>query len=160
VSIHEFPFYPGTGWVTEVGEGVGRGATVNIPLPGGTSASSYLAAFSRLVMPVLTEFRPDWVLVSNGYDAHVRDPLGGLNLESDHYGWMANALVSVVPSNRIIAFLEGGYDLDALGEASVATLDGLTGRIADPVWPTEVQGSAAKVVDLAVEEIGRHWKIR
>jgi acetoin utilization deacetylase AcuC-like enzyme len=160
VSLHEFPFYPGTGWVTEVGEGVGRGATVNIPLPGGTSASSYLAAFSRIVTPVLAEFRPDWILVSNGYDAHVRDPLGGLNLESDHYGWMANALVSVVPSNRVIAFLEGGYDLDALGEASVATLDGLTGRITDPVWPTEVQGSAAKVVDLAVEEIGRHWKIR
>ena len=60
----------------------------------------------------------------------------------------------------LIAFLEGGYDLGALGEASVATIDGLTGRIADPVWPTEVQGSAAKVVDLAVEEIGRHSKIR
>jgi acetoin utilization deacetylase AcuC-like enzyme len=160
VSLHEFPFYPGTGWVTEVGEGVGRGATVNIPLPGGTSASSYLAAFSRLVMPVLTEFRPDWVLVSNGYDAHVRDPLGGLNLESDHYGWMARSLVSVVPSNRVIAFLEGGYDLDALGESSVATLDGLTGRIAEPAWPTEVEGSAARVVDLAAEEIGRYWKIR
>lgn len=160
VSLHEFPFYPGTGWVTEVGEGAGRGATVNIPLPGGTSASSYLAAFHRLAMPVLAEFRPDWILVSNGYDAHVRDPLGGLNLESDHYGWMAKALVSLVPSDRVIAFLEGGYDLDALGESSVATLDGLTGVIDDPDWPTEVEGSAGRVVDLAAEEIGRHWKIR
>jgi acetoin utilization deacetylase AcuC-like enzyme len=160
VSLHEFPFYPGTGWVTEVGEGAGRGATVNIPLPGGTSAASYLAAFNRLALPVLTEFDPDWILVSNGYDAHVRDPLGGLNLESAHYGWMASALVSVVPSNRVIAFLEGGYYLGALAEASVATLDGLTGSIADPIWPTEVQGSAAKVVDLAADEIGRYWKIR
>lgn len=160
ISLHEFPFYPGTGWVSEVGEGSGRGTTVNIPLPGGTTATSYLAAFDRLVRPVLGEFQPDWILVSSGFDAHVRDPLGGLNLESMHYGWMAKALLSVVPGDRVIAFLEGGYDLEALGEASVATLDGLTGSIADPVWPTEVRGAARRVVDLASDEIGRHWKIR
>jgi acetoin utilization deacetylase AcuC-like enzyme len=160
VSLHEFPFYPGTGWVDEVGEGKATGMTVNIPLPGGTTAQSYLAAFDRLVMPVLAEFQPDWILVSSGYDAHVLDPLGGLNLESIHYGWMARALLSIVPGDRIIAFLEGGYDLDALGGASVATLDGLTGKIADPVWPTEVRGAARKIVDLATVEISRHWKIR
>jgi acetoin utilization deacetylase AcuC-like enzyme len=159
VSLHEFPFYPGTGWVTEVGEGEGRGTTINIPLPGGTPSSSYLAAFHRLAMPVIGEFRPDWILVSSGYDAHERDPLGGLNLESEHYGWMAKALLSAVPANRIIAFLEGGYDLDALGEASVATLDGLTGKIADPQWPTEVVGPARRVVELASAEIRQHWKI-
>jgi 4'-phosphopantetheinyl transferase EntD len=73
---------------------------------------------------------------------------------------MAKALLSVVPDNRVIAFLEGGYDLIALGEASVATLDGLTGGIADPVWPTEVSGSAERLVDLASDEIARYWKIR
>ena len=111
-------------------------------------------------MPVVAEFQPDWILVSSGFDAHVRDPLGGLNLESLHYGWMAKALLSVVPGDRIVAFLEGGYDLNALGEASVATLDGLTGKIADPVWPTEVHGSAKRVVALASDEISKHWKIR
>ena len=160
VSLHEYPFYPGTGWLDEVGEGAGRGTTVNIPLPGGTSASSYLAAFWKLVMPVLREFQPDWILVSNGYDAHVRDPLGGLNLESDHYGWMAGALLSVVPRNRVITFLEGGYDLRALGESSVATIDGLAGRFPDPLWPIDVQGQAKKLFVLAEEEIDRHWKIR
>jgi acetoin utilization deacetylase AcuC-like enzyme len=160
VSLHEFPFYPGTGWVDEVGEGKAKGMTVNIPLPGGTTAPSYLAAFDRLAMPVVAEFQPDWILVSSGFDAHIRDPLGGLSLESLHYGWMAKALLSVVPGDRIIAFLEGGYDLVALREASVATLDGLTGEIADPVWPTDVHGSAKPVVDLASDAIERHWKIR
>jgi acetoin utilization deacetylase AcuC-like enzyme len=160
VSLHEFPFYPGTGWVTEMGEGSGEGTTVNIPLPGGTTASSYLAAFDRLVMPVLEQFQPGWILVSSGYDAHVRDPLGGLNLESVHYGWMARALVNVVPSNRVIAFLEGGYDLKALGEGSVATIDGLIGGIEEPIWPSDVSGAASRVIDLATAQIGRHWKIR
>ncbi len=160
VSLHQFPFYPGTGWVSEVGEGRARGLTVNVPLPAGTTASSYLAAFDRLAIPVVKEFQPDWILVSSGYDAHVHDPLGGLSLESAHYGWMAHALASIVPGNRIVAFLEGGYDLEVLGEAAVSTIEGLTGRIEDPVWPTEVTGSAKRVVDLAAEAIGRHWKIR
>jgi acetoin utilization deacetylase AcuC-like enzyme len=159
VSIHEFPFYPGTGWVTETGQGAGTGTTVNIPLPGGTSAASYLAAFDQLAMPVLGEFHPDWILISNGYDAHTRDPLGGLHLESRDYGSMAAALLSVVPRNRIIAFLEGGYDLEALRQGSLATLDGLTGEIAQPVWPTEIVGPARRTVELASAEIGRHWKI-
>jgi acetoin utilization deacetylase AcuC-like enzyme len=160
VSIHEFPFYPGTGWIDESGTGQGTGMTVNVPLPGGTSAASYLAAFERIVAPIVEQFSPDWILISNGYDAHRRDPIGGMLLESKHYGWLAAWVASQVPTSRVIAFLEGGYDLSALRASSTATVDGLTGRIGGIEWPKEVTGSAGRVVDLAIESLSRYWELR
>jgi acetoin utilization deacetylase AcuC-like enzyme len=160
VSIHEFPFYPGTGWIEERGTGHGIGTTVNVPLPGGTSAESYLAAFGRIVVPVVEQFSPDWILISNGYDAHRLDPIGGMLLESKHYGWLAAWVASLVPTSRVIAFLEGGYALDALTASATATADGLTGRIGGIKWPKEVAGSAGRVVDLAIESLSRYWELR
>ncbi|KAA3636548.1 MAG: histone deacetylase [Armatimonadetes bacterium] len=159
VSLHEFPFYPGTGWVDEVGTGAGRGMTVNIPIPAATSADSYLAAFDQIAMPPIRQFDPSWILISSGFDAHVRDPLGGLKLESIHYGWMASALASVVPPNRIVSFLEGGYDLSALGTGAVATLDGVTGGTDPVVWPSDISGSAARTVDMARESTAIYWDL-
>ncbi|MEZ5175060.1 MAG: histone deacetylase [Acidimicrobiia bacterium] len=159
VSLHAFPFYPGTGWVDEIGEGSARGMTVNIPIPARTDAMSYLAAFDQLAMPPLRQFDPDWILVSSGYDAHIDDPLGELNLASPHYGWMAAALASVVPENRIVLFLEGGYDLAALGSGAVATLDGVSGRGPREPWPTEIVGSAAKTTDIARTVLADHWDL-
>jgi len=160
VSVHEFPFYPGTGWIDEIGTGPGAGATVNVPLPGGASAESYLAAFGRVVVPVVEQFRPDWILVSNGYDAHRLDPLGGMRLESEHYGWLSSWVASQVSASRVIAFLEGGYDLEALRTASTATVDGLAGLEGDVQWPVEMVGSAARVVDLAVGSLSEYWELR
>lgn len=159
LSLHEFPFYPGTGWVTEVGSAAGAGTSVNIPLPSGTAEPSYMAAFGRMVLPIVKQFDPDWVLISAGYDAHKSDPLGGLRLEDASYGVMAGHLASLVPANRTVAFLEGGYDLDALTEGTRATVEGaLSGGT--PVLPTEIVGSAARVVDLAVEAASTHWELR
>ncbi|MCZ7534412.1 MAG: histone deacetylase [Acidimicrobiia bacterium] len=159
VSLHEFPFFPGTGWVDEVGTGPGRGMTVNVPIPAATSAASFLAAFHQLAMPPIRQFAPSWILISSGYDAHVRDPLGELNLESVHYGWMASALASVVPQNRIVAFLEGGYDLSALGTSAIATLTGLIEGAEPTVWPSDITGSAAKTVGMAREAISTYWDL-
>ncbi len=159
VSLHEFPFYPGTGWLTETGVGQGEGTTVNVPLPGGTSSADYRAAFARVVVPVVRQFAPDWILVSAGYDAHVRDPLGGLCLESSDYRAMAGALAKIVPSQRIVAFLEGGYDLDALATASQATVEGLLGGGQEARWPSVIDGSAGRIADLVVERVGRYWDL-
>ncbi len=159
VSLHEFPFYPGTGWLTETGVGQGEGTTVNIPLPGGTSSADYLAAFARIVVPVVQQFAPDWILVSAGYDAHVLDPLGGLRLESDDYRAMAGALAEIVSPQRIVAFLEGGYDLDALATASQATVEGALGGGQEAQWPSVIDGSAGRIVDLVVERVGRYWDL-
>lgn len=159
VSIHEFPFYPGTGWVTETGGGPGEGTTVNIAVPSGTSSTSYLAAFSRIAIPIVSEFAPDWLLVSAGYDAHRLDPLGGLLLETNDYAAMAAALASVVRPSRTIAFLEGGYDLQAMAASASATVAGTLGLTDAPPLPSVISGSAARVVQLAVETLARYWEV-
>jgi len=159
VSVHEFPFYPGTGWIDEIGAGPGTGMTVNVPLPGGTPAVGYLNAFGRIVVPVVEQFSPDWILVSNGYDAHRLDPIGGMLLESEHYGWLSRWVVTQVPRARTIAFLEGGYDLDALRTSSAASVIGLSGIGQLPTWPDAVPGSASRVVELVVDGLSSTWKL-
>ncbi|MEM9074138.1 MAG: histone deacetylase [Myxococcota bacterium] len=112
VSLHQFPHYPGTGSVHERGEGGGRGATVNIPLPSGVGPEVFGEAFRRIVLPTLDLFDPELVLVSAGFDAHSRDPLAGLELDDASYGAFTTALCDRYP--RIGLVLEGGYDLIAL----------------------------------------------
>jgi len=158
-SIHEFPFYPGTGWVAEAGAEGGEGTTVNVALPSGTSSNDFLAAFARVVLPVVEQFSPDWILVSAGYDAHIRDPLGDLGVETQAYGTMAGALAGIVPANRIISFLEGGYDLTALATAPVATVQGFLAPERDIAWPEMSNGSAGRLVDLTVEVASQYWDL-
>jgi acetoin utilization deacetylase AcuC-like enzyme len=164
VSLHEFPFYPGTGWVTEIGTGAGEGASVNIALPSGTSSPSFLGAFGRLVLPIVEQHAPDWILISAGFDAHRNDPLGGLMLETEAYGHMAGALARIVGPSRTIGFLEGGYDLDAVADGARATVEGmLAGPTAsfDGVFAENViTGSAERLVDLAANELSPHWEVR
>jgi len=160
VSLHESPFYPGTGWVEDQGTRSGMGTTVNIPLPSGTSADSYRVAFGRIVVPVVEQFEPDWILISNGYDAHAADPLGGMMLRSVDYREMASWAVGLVPKARVIALLEGGYNLDALTDASSETVDGLGGPLSSPSWPTTATGAAAEAIDRATEGLARHWELR
>ncbi|MDJ0791091.1 MAG: histone deacetylase [Acidimicrobiia bacterium] len=159
VSLHEFPFYPGTGWLAETGDGPGAGMNVNVPLPAGTSPDSYLGAFHRIVTPIIEQFEPDWMLISSGFDAHVDDPLGGLRLEVRHYAVMARALAELVPANRTVAFLEGGYDLDAVAEGSRAVVEGSLGYWGDGALPTEVRGSAARIVELTIEALAPQWEL-
>lgn len=163
VSLHEFPFYPGTGWITETGTGPGEGTSVNIALPSGTSAPSYAAAFSRLVVPIVTEHAPDWILISAGFDAHRDDPLGGLMVESSDYADMTRSLAPIVPPGRMIAFLEGGYDLDAVSAGSKATGEAMLNKGALSQMGTSTDrgdgGSAEKLVQLAVDELSPYWEV-
>ncbi len=120
ISLHQFPFYPGTGALSERGTGEGFGSTVNLPLPAGAGDSEYLATFDAVVVPILREFRPDVLLVSAGFDAHERDPLASMQLTSSAFGGFAARLRAVAEEacgGRLILALEGGYDLAALGEA-------------------------------------------
>ena len=130
VSLHQHRLYPGTGWVDQTGIGSGKGYTVNVPLLAGSDGAVVAQVFRRIIDPVLSEFDPDWVVISAGYDAHRSDPLAGLMLEASDYGWMAARLASLgVP---VLVFLEGGYDLDALTDSVEATLLGLTGSAFEP----------------------------
>ena len=150
VSMHEWPLFPGTGSLTETGRGAGTGATVNFPFPAGTSGDAYLAAIDEVVEPMAEAWQPTWLLISAGFDAHRLDPLTDLGLTSGDYGLVTERLVRLVPPRRVIAFLEGGYDLDALATSVVATVAALDGEAQLPEPPTSA-GLGRNVVDAALK---------
>jgi acetoin utilization deacetylase AcuC-like enzyme len=155
LSVHQYPFYPGTGAPDEVGSGDGRGATVNVGLPAGCGDSDLLAVFDRVFVPALMHFRPDLVLVSAGFDAHRADPLAGLRVTEAGYRAMAERLCSVadqVAGGRLVALLEGGYDLGALSRSLVAVLEQLdrqAGQGESVAGPAPEDASAAGVMAIA-----------
>jgi acetoin utilization deacetylase AcuC-like enzyme len=127
LSLHQWPLYPGTGALDEVG-GVGaRGSTVNVPLPAGATGDAYLAAVDELVAPLAARLGATWLLLSAGFDAHRADPLTGLGLSAGDFAPLTSRLAALVPPGRVVAFLEGGYDLDALRTSTAATTAALAG---------------------------------
>jgi acetoin utilization deacetylase AcuC-like enzyme len=116
-STHQYPFYPGTGAADERGTGPGLGATLNVPLPAGTDDAGYLEAIEERVLPALRAFRPGALLLSAGFDAWRGDPLGGMRVSGDGFaawGRLLGELAREVSEGRVLAVLEGGYDLAAL----------------------------------------------
>ncbi|HYN41601.1 MAG TPA: histone deacetylase, partial [Thermoanaerobaculia bacterium] len=123
LSVHRFPFYPGTGGLAETGSGPGLGLTVNVPLGAGAGDESYAGGFESALDGLIRRFRPDLVLVSAGFDAHRRDPLGGMALSGEGYGRMTRALSGVADtfaSGRLVSVLEGGYDPEGTAEGALA----------------------------------------
>lgn len=135
VSVHEWPLYPGTGRLDEMGIGDGVGTTLNLPVPAGTTGDVYLEALDTVVAPAVEHFAPTWVLVSAGYDAHRADPLTDLGLSAGDFADLTARVAAYAPAaGRLIVFLEGGYDLRALCDSVAATVGTLTGepRRAEP----------------------------
>jgi len=130
ISLHQYPHYPGTGARTENGSGSGRGATLNCPMPAGAGDAAYAQAFSEKVLPAIDHFQPDIILISAGFDAHQADPLGDIDLSTDHYHWMTERLLEMTAKhcdNRLLSVLEGGYHLDALAQSVATHLEALAG---------------------------------
>jgi acetoin utilization deacetylase AcuC-like enzyme len=122
VSIHRYPFYPGTGALGEIGIGPGRGFTKNIPLDEGLGDAAYLRATEDVVTRIIDSYRPSAILLSAGFDAHRRDPLGGMRVTEQCFGEMTRRVVEAAArdsSGRVLSLLEGGYDFEGLA-ASVA----------------------------------------
>jgi acetoin utilization deacetylase AcuC-like enzyme len=144
ISLHQEFWYPGTGAMEELGEGPGEGFTVNLPLPAGTGDGGYTEAFEEVVLPLTAAFRPDFVVISAGYDAHHADPLGGMVVTAAGFGRLAQCVneAAAALGAPVMAVLEGGYDLDALGASVVATLQALTGQPASQ-RPTEPAATRA-----------------
>ena len=135
VSTHQYPAYPGTGRAEETGGAHARGLTVNFPLPPGTTGDVALAALDDVVAPAAEAFAPTWVLISAGFDAHRADPLADLAWSAGDYAALARRVAEHAPApGRTIAFLEGGYDFDALrasAGATAAVLAGADAGVAD-----------------------------
>lgn len=130
ISLHQFPFYPGTGAASETGRGRGEGATLNVPLPAGSGDTIYERAFRDQVLPALDAFAPQALLISAGFDAWQDDPLGGMKVSAEayrHWGGWLRELADEHCAGRVLALLEGGYDLAALPELTVRFLTGLDG---------------------------------
>lgn len=158
VSLHQFPFYPGTGDVGETGEGEGAGYSVNVPLAAGGGDAVYRAAFERVVLPVVEAYAPELVLVSAGFDASARDPLAQMQLSPAAFGWMAHGLTRIAEATakgRMALVLEGGYDLVALEAGLGRAIEGMMfGRTAElPRAPDD------ESVERAARAAQRAWSV-
>ena len=145
LSTHQFPFYPGSGSLEENGEGAGRGATCNLPLPAGCGDAEYRRCFDEVILPLLRRFQPELILVSAGFDAHWRDPLALQILSGDGYRAIAERLAAAAADlgAGTVYVLEGGYDLEALSWSVRHCVDVLLGNppVADPVGPASAQAA-------------------
>jgi acetoin utilization deacetylase AcuC-like enzyme len=131
ISTHQFPYYPGSGALKEVGVGAGEGYSINIPLPAGCADAEYLQAFQEIILPAAERFEPQWILVSAGFDPHRRDPLGGMGVTETGFGAMARQLLWLADKfagGRIAFLLEGGYDLAGLRASVAAVLEAMQER--------------------------------
>ena len=159
VSLHQYPFYPYEGGTEEVGEGAGLGATINIPVPAGTAGDVYRLAWEEIISPVLTQFEPDWILVSAGYDAHAEDPLAELRLQADDFGWMAARINGVPGSKPVLLFLEGGYHLPALTASVTSSLRGFFGETLEPSGEFHSSDEGFRSVARAKAVAGGFWSL-
>lgn len=151
MSLHQFPYFPGTGAATEVGTAEGRGFNVNVPLPPGRGDRDYLAVFREVFLPIARAYRPELVLVSAGFDPYYLDPLGGMKVTTEGFGRMARMMVELAEETakgRIAFVLEGGYHLEGLRDSVKWVLDVLMQdaaweRAADPGDAPTPEGRAA-----------------
>ena len=154
-SIHQYPFYPGTGPLADVGSGAGEGFSLNLPVPGGSGEDVFLSLVDHVAVPAARQFRPDLILISGGFDAHRDDPVGGCTLQTSSYGELSRRVRALgdeldVPIGVV---LEGGYDLDALSGSVAATMEALV----DGGDPRTVDRD--RLAETAAGTLGRYWEL-
>ncbi len=127
-SIHQYPHYPGTGAAEEMGQGQGMGCTLNVPVEAGSTDDDYLKHFKRSLVPALRSYQPQFILLSAGFDAHARDPLGGVCLSAQGFSALSDIVLEIAAEHcggKLVSVLEGGYDLEALSTAALAHVQAL-----------------------------------
>ncbi|MEM0492773.1 MAG: histone deacetylase [Candidatus Thermoplasmatota archaeon] len=139
-SFHLSPHYPGTGDHDEIGEGNGKGYTINAPLPYGSGDKAVTNILEEIMLPVAREFKPDFIIISAGYDSHHLDPLGGLKLTVNMYGEIIKRYSIIQP--RVICTLEGGYNLEWIGKCMLSQLGEMTSK------PIQIKDSANETADI------------
>jgi acetoin utilization deacetylase AcuC-like enzyme len=155
-SIHQYPFWPGSGPLGDVGSGAGEGYSLNLPVPAGTGEAAFLSLVEHVVTPAARQYRPDLILVSAGYDAHRDDPLGGLALDTLSFGALARQVRALGEElgAPVGAVLEGGYDLRGLAGSVALTMEAFAGE-GDP--PSDV--ARDPLADTASAVLGRYWDL-
>jgi acetoin utilization deacetylase AcuC-like enzyme len=161
VSMHQYPFYPGTGAATEIGVGPGEGFTVNLPMESGATDGDYQLAFDAVVQPIVRAYAPQLLLVSAGFDAHEDDPLGQMRLTTSGYGWFASRLAELAGSAGcgLVLVTEGGYALPALAASLDEMCRRLEAKAPEPpqeVWRRPTGRSDRAIASLRAAQ-GARW---
>ena len=163
-STHQYPYYPGTGSLTEVGKGKGEGFTLNVPLSMGYGDGEYVGIFEKILRPVTLEFNPDMILVSAGFDIYMEDPLGGMNVTPEGFAGLTRSIMQMAKEccgGKVVITLEGGYNLQGLRDSVKAVLKELAGL--SETNTTELLNKADhRALDHLTKQVidvqGRYWK--
>jgi acetoin utilization deacetylase AcuC-like enzyme len=161
MSVHQYPYYPDTGAPHDVGEGPGEGYTLNCGLPGGSTDADYGAIYQDLFLPVAQAYKPDVVLVSAGFDAHHRDPIGGMVLTERGFAAMCTDMLELARSvcgGKLVLFLEGGYSLEGLSRSVHCCVEVMAGE-AKESFPGGVSREAAAALRSSREALRPYWSV-
>jgi len=161
MSSHEFPFYPGTGSLAQVGKGRGRGFSVNLPMPAACGDAEYVRVYREIVEPVGIAFDPQLVLISQGFDPHHDDPLAGMNVTAAGFASVMGSCLRTAQGaaqGRAVIALEGGYELDGIAKSSAAIVRVLLGE-APAEMPREGSEAADELVSIYRERYAPFWPV-
>lgn len=162
-STHQYPCYPGSGHWSETGEGRGEGFTLNVPLAPGKGDGDYAFIYRNFLGPVARQFKPEFILVSAGFDIAGGDPLGGMDVSSRGFGTLAAGLTRLADDlcdGRLVVVLEGGYNLLELNEGVKAVLERMAGVAEPPEVKAELSLAAGRELAQAVKSIERYWRLK
>ena len=161
-STHQFPHYPGTGYWDETGKGSGEGFTVNVPLSSGKTDEDFLFIYRKILSPILAQYKPEFILVSAGFDIYQADPLGGMMITEEGFGALTSELLALAQDfskERILFTLEGGYDLQGLREGVKHVLFHLSGEAKKPEIDDKISPITEKDLAPVFETQKKFWKL-
>lgn len=161
-STHQYPHYPGTGWLDEVGTGEGEGFNINVPLPAGTEDAGFTAAFREILLPAALEFKPDIVMVSAGQDAYANDGLAQMKMSADGFAALASIVTSIAEKTcegKVAAVLEGGYDLGFLARSVASVLGVFMGREPERKEPAEPGTKVRERLEQVKNIQRKYWRL-
>jgi len=156
-SFHLYPHYPGTGPIEDIGDGDGKGYTINAPLSHGNGNEAVSQLLDEIFLPIARQFKPDLVIISSGYDSHHLDPLGGLKLTSNFFGEIIAKFQNIQP--KIVCTLEGGYNLNWIGKCLVSQLGQMISRQVTFDDVTEEDTNVELIINKIKNELASYWKI-
>jgi acetoin utilization deacetylase AcuC-like enzyme len=160
-STHQYPFYPGTGNFGDVGEGKGKGFTINVPLQPGAGDEEYSMIFKEILIPIAREFSPDFILVSAGFDIHFDDPLGGMRVTPEGFASLTRMLMDCAQQScngKLAMVLEGGYGLKGLSDSVRAVLLELSGKTQSKIFPSKSSGEIDSVINRVKKVQQEFWR--
>ena len=160
-STHQYPYYPGTGGVNEIGAQSALGYTINVPLPAGMGDKEYIKIFFQILMPVISQYKPELILVSAGFDTYFDDPLGGMKVTPKGFAQMARFLKEMSEEycdGKIVFILEGGYNLDGLWESTKAVVEELLEKTQTDYGDLEMETKADSVIENIKKVHSQFWR--